>query len=267
MPASPPATAARPPNPRWRLYADAVAAALGLNVWITLVFVPGLFVGAFRSPAAGLLAALPLVPLGVGLVKRSPVWQLLAFPAALLVPIAWAPRVVAGNVHGKWSFLLVAASLVGYLFSVTFFASFHEPPAPARTRSLKGAAGPVPPRWRRRFRIYWVLTTLSVAIPAALIYAVNFAPANQAGLRERYPGRAGAVSALLNLGVLALWLGLFSWAFVGVLKRHRTGDPELGASLEALRRAARRGAPRPMFYLWVLLALASMGVLVYLRYR
>jgi uncharacterized membrane protein len=249
------------------VFADVVAAVLGLNVWITLVFVPGLFVGAYRTPAAGLLAALPLAPLGIGLVKRSPPWQLLAFPAALLLPIAFEPRVVAGNVHGPWSFLLVSASLVGYLFSVSFYASFHEPPAPARTRALKGAGEPVPPRWRRRFRLYWALAVLSAALPAALLYAVNFHDPNQAALRDRYPGRAGSIAALFNLGVLGLWLILFAWAFVGVLRRHRTGDTELAADLDRLRRVARRGSPRPMFYLWVVLALGSMGLLVFLRYR
>jgi len=253
--------------PRWKIWADAVAAALGLNVWVTLVLVPALFVGAFRTPAESVLAALPLVPLGVGLAKRSPVWQLLVYPAALLLPIAWAPRVVTGNVHGRWSFLVVSASLVAYLFSVSFFSSFHDPTPPARTRSLSSAAKPVAPRWRRRFRLYYVLAVLSAALPGAMLYAVNFSSTNLGALRDRYTGRVGSMAALLNLGVLGLWMLLFAWAFVGVLKRHRTGDPQLAAELQALRKSARRGTPRPVFYLWVTLALGLMGALVFLRYR
>jgi hypothetical protein len=253
--------------PRWKIWADAVAAALGLNVWVTLVLVPALFVGAFRTPAEALLAALPLVPLGVGLARRSPVWQLLVYPAALLLPIAWAPRVVTGNVHGRWSFLVVSASLVAYLFSVSFFSSFHDPAPPARTRSLSSAAKPVAPRWRRRFRLYHWLALLSALLPAAMLYAVNFSPENLATLRDRYSGRVGSMAALLNLGVLGLWMLLYAWAFVGVLKRHRTGDLELAAELSALRKSARRGTPRPVFYLWVSLALGLMGALVFLRYR
>ncbi len=253
--------------PRWKVWADAVAAALGLNVWVTLVLVPALFVGAFRTPAESLLAALPLVPLGVGLARRSPVWQLLAYPAALLVPIAYAPRVVTGNVHGQWSFLVVSASLVAYLFSVSFFSSFRDPMAPSRTRPLSSAQRPIAPRWRRRFRLYYALAVLSALLPGALLYAVNFAPENLQAMRDRFPGRAGSMSALFNLGVLGLWMLLFSWAFVGVLKRHRTGDPELIAELAQLRKGARRGAPRPLFYFWVTLALGLMGALVFLRYR
>lgn len=301
-------------RPRWRAWADGVAALLGVNLWVTLILVPGLFQHAFRRPAEALLAALPLVPLGVGLVRRHPVWQLLVYPAALLLPIAWSPRVVAGNVHGPWSFLVVAASLVGYLFAVSFFASFHEPPRPARTRSLAprgapgrpgGPSGPggraesepigrgrAPGRWRRRFRVYYGLSALSALIPAALLYAVNFDSENQVALRARYAGRVGSIAALLNLGVLGLWLGLYAWAFVGVLRRHRTGDPELLAELDALARGGRPGSksgaeaapratpaearrassasrrsPRPAFYAWVILAIAAMGLLVVLRYR
>jgi hypothetical protein len=260
---SPPSGAA----PRWRAYADAVAAALGLNLWITLVLVPALFVGAFRSAGGSLLAALPLVPLGVGLARRSALWQLLVYPAALLVPIAVNPRVVTGNVHGQWSFLLVATSLVAYLFSVSFFSSFHDPVRPARTRPLSSSAQPVPPRWRRRFRLYAALAVISALLPGALLYAVNFAGEHQDTIRVRYPGRAGSLAAVMNLGVLGLWLLLFAWAFVGVLRRHRTGDPELQATLQALRAGARRGTPRAIFYLWVVMALGLMGVLVILRYR
>jgi hypothetical protein len=253
--------------PRWKVWADTVAAALGLNVWVTLVLVPSLFVGAFRSPAESLLAALPLVPLGVGLARRSPLWQLLLYPAGLLVPIAWAPRVVTGNVHGRWSFLVVSASLVGYLFSVSFFSSFHDPTPPTRTRSLSSAQKPIAPRWQRRFRLYYLLAILSALLPGAMLYAINFSDANLAALRDRYTGRVGSMAALCNLGVLGLWMLLFSWAFVGVLKRHRTGDPELMTELSALRKGARRGTPRPIFYLWVTLALGLMGALVFLRYR
>ncbi|MEM9492039.1 MAG: hypothetical protein AAGC55_23030, partial [Myxococcota bacterium] len=56
---------------RWRTFADAVALALGVNVWITIVVLPGLFVGSFRSTAQVLVACLPLMALGAGLWRRS----------------------------------------------------------------------------------------------------------------------------------------------------------------------------------------------------
>ena len=50
---------------KWRAAADGVSAALGLNVWVSLVFVPGMFVGTFRgSSLAVALASIPPVVLG-----------------------------------------------------------------------------------------------------------------------------------------------------------------------------------------------------------
>lgn len=255
----------------WRAFTDAVAAALGVNVWVSLVLVPGLFVGAFKtSTAAALLAAMPLVPLAIGLVRRSQHWLLLVYPATLLAPIAYAPRIVANNIHGPFTFTLVCLGVLAYLFGVSFFSAFHDPPPPERTRQLAGGlagSAATPARWQRRFRLYAVLTVLSAVFPMALLYAINFDSENRAFLYKLYPGRVGAMTTLLNLGLFALWMLIYFGYFVGILKVHRTGDKGLVAQLARLRQQARRGTPRPIFYVCVVAALVFMLLLVVLRHR
>jgi hypothetical protein len=252
---------------KWRAAADGVSAALGLNVWISLVLVPGVFVGAFRqSGTAVALAAIPPVILGVSVAFRSQVGLLFGFPVTLLFPIAFEPRLVTANVHGPVTFVLVAVGTVAYLFGVCFLSAFRDPPPPERQKRL-GAAGPPAPRWRRRFRMYLAFAILSAVFPAALLYAVNFSPTNQAFLRDLYPGRFAAMQTVLNLGVLALWLGLYGSHFLGLMKLHRTGDRPLLGELERLRLETRRATPRPAFYAAVVCALGFMLLLVLMRYR
>jgi hypothetical protein len=255
------------PDRRWRALADAVAAALGLNVWVTLILVPALFTGAIKGLGGQLTALVPLVALGIGLARRSVPWLLGVFPALLLVPIVANPRLVAGNVHGPWSFLLVSTSVVAYLFAVSWFSTFRDLPAPARTRSLapEGDAPEVPARWRRRFRIYRTLAVLAVLLPGLLLHAVNFHEPHLEAMRDKFANRVPALQVLGNLVLLAVWLLLYSWAFVGVLARHRTGDRALTTELAAIRKGPAR--PRVRFYVWVVIALATMGALVLLRYR
>jgi hypothetical protein len=252
---------------KWRAAADAVSAALGLNVWVSLVFVPGLFVGAFRqSGTAVALSAIPPIVLGISVAVRSQVGLLFAFPVTLLLPITFDPRIVTANVHGPVTFVLVAIGTVAYLFGVCFLSAFRDPPPPERQKRL-GTAAPPAARWRRRFRMYLVLAILSAVFPASLLYAVNFSPTNTAFLRDLYPARFAAMQTLLNVGVLALWLGLFGTHFLGLLKLHRTGDRPLLGELERLRLETRRATPRPAFYAAVVCALGFMLLLVLLRYR
>jgi hypothetical protein len=88
--------------------------------------------------------------------------------------------------------------------------------------------------------MYAALTGLSMVVPAVLLYKVAFDPVTRALLAESYPtdhvdgDRAQAMLALLLVGALVLWLVIFVIAFVGPLRRHRTGDKELVADLERL---------------------------------
>src|SRR5262245_17553276 len=85
---------------RWRAFADAVALSLGANLWVALILLPGLVAGALRSGPAHLAAMSPLAVLGFGVWRRSDVMLLLGYPAALLVPIAFAPDMANVHVYG-----------------------------------------------------------------------------------------------------------------------------------------------------------------------
>ena len=100
------------------------------------------------------------------------------------------------------------------------------------------------------------LAILSALFPALLLYAVNFAPENSDYLRELYPGRTNAMQTILNLGVLGLWLGLWTAHFAGTLRAHRTGDRPLLLEMERVRVEGRRTSPRPAFYAAVICATA-----------
>ncbi len=252
-------------TPRWRAAADGVTLALGASLWVALVFVPGLYVGAYGRGGTLVLSMGALVPLAVGLALRSEVWLLLLYPAALILPLAADPRLSSETVYGLLGFLLVAASFLAYLLGVSFLVSFREAPPADRSRRLPSAEVPLPPRWKRRLRIYVWLTVLSAVFPATLLYAANFHAGNRAYLRELYPGRTGSLLVVLNLGVLAFWLATYATTFLGVLKLHRTGDRELLRDLS--RHLSGRRAPSAVFYLAVFMALVFMGLLVLLRYR
>src|SRR5690606_26090165 len=97
---------------KWRAFADVVAVALGINVWVSLLLVPGLFIGAHRSSVVVALSAVPLGVLVIGLLRRSETLLLLGFPIALLVPAAAEPALLGEEVFGAFRFTLVAAGLV-----------------------------------------------------------------------------------------------------------------------------------------------------------
>lgn len=265
-----PASEVAPDRPggarRWQTFADAVALTLGLNVWLSLVLVPALHVGAVRGAAQVILVVAPLAALVVGIWRRSELVLLGAFPSALLVPISVAPEIASAHLYGPVRFGLVGAGVVAYLLSGSFFAAFHEPAEPVSTRPLASAAAARPPRWRRRERVYWLLTVLAVVCPVLGLYWVNFDPAITSFLAQMYPGRVAPMQTLLNVAVLALWLVLYLHVFLGALRPHRTGDRDLVTHLAMTRADTARGRPRLRFHLAVAAALGFMALLVYLRH-
>lgn len=254
-------------NPaRWRAFADAVALALGINIWISIVVLPGLFVGSWRSAGDIIIGVLPLVTLGVGLMRRSEAILLLFFPSALMVPAALTPAIMSAHVYGPIRFVIVAVGLIAYLFGVSFFTSFYEPPPPESVRPLASSRRPVPPRWQRRFRIYRALAVLSVVFPIIMLYTVNFDPTSEAFLRQMFPGRFTQMTAVLDLAVIAAWVLIYLGCFLSVLRHHRAGDRILIADLGRIRAEAKRGKPRPVFYAGVVCALGFMLLLLFGRY-
>ncbi|MCE9575883.1 MAG: hypothetical protein K8W52_22220 [Deltaproteobacteria bacterium] len=251
---------------RWRGFADVVALALGINVWISIVVLPAAFVGVLAGRTHTLVALLPLVALIGGLLRRSEVVLLGLFPAATLVPLAVSPQMASTHVYGPVRFAIVALGFVAYLLGVSYFTTFHEPPAPISTRPLTSAASGRPRRWLRRERVYWGLFGLSIAFPAVLLWFANFDGAIQWYLEQMYPGRVALMTTMIDVGVIALWLVLYLWVFLGVMRPHRTGDRELVVALAQTRASAATGRPRVRFYLGVAVALGLMAALVVSRH-
>ena len=251
---------------RWKTFADAVAFALGTNVWISIVILPAIFVGALHGASHIAAAALPFAILMLGLARRSETVLLGLFPAAILVPVALQPLMASSYVYGPIRFTLVALGVIAYLFGVSFFTTWHEPPAPRSVRGLSSAQIGPAERWQRRERVYWMLTAMSLIIPTVLIAWVNFDSAIGDYLGEMYPGRVALMTTALTAGAIALWLGIYHYAFLGVLRPHRTGDRDLVAALGQARTDAKTGKPRPRFYLSVALALIAMATLILLRH-
>ncbi len=255
----------QPNDRRWRTFADVVAFALGTNVWISIVILPAIFVGALRTTNQIAAAILPFGVLLLGLARRSEAVLLGLFPAAVLIPVALNSQMASSHVYGPIRFTLVAVGVVAYLFGVAFFTTFHEPPAPRSVRGLSSAqAGPAE-RWQRRERVYVMLTVMSVVMPMVLIAWVNFDSSIERYLGEMYPGRVGLMTTALTVGAIVLWLGIYHYAFLGVLRPHRTGDRDRVGMLAQARSDAKTGKPRPRFYLSVALALVAMATLILVR--
>jgi len=236
-------------NPRrWRAFADAIAVALGLNVWLALVVFPGHFVGAWSGRLSIMVAVVPLMALALGVWRRSEAMLLFGFPTALLLPVAIAPDMVAVHVYGPIHFAVVAVGLVAYLFGASVLTSMEAPPPPAQVRPLTSSLQPTPVRWRRRSRVYLELTALSVVVPLSILYSVNFDESIRVFIREMYPGRAASFTAVVNLGAVGFWLILYGVAFLGPLAAHRTGDRKLEVRHDFIRRSAKRRDLGAAFY-------------------
>ncbi|HEY4060141.1 MAG TPA: hypothetical protein VGM39_26185 [Kofleriaceae bacterium] len=251
---------------RWKTFADVVAFSLGTNVWISIVILPAIFVHGLTTPVRVAAASVPFGALIVGLFRRSELILMALFPSALLLPIALEPAMATSYVYGPIRFALCAVGLVAYLFSVAFFTTFHEPPQPRSVRGLSSAASGPAERWQRRERVYWMLTGMSLVIPTVLIAWVNFDSSITDYLGEMYPGKVALMTTALTVGAIALWLGIFHYAFLGVLRPHRTGDRDLVVTLAQTKADSKTGKPRSRFYLAVAIALAAMASLILIRH-
>jgi hypothetical protein len=251
---------------RWRTFADVVAFALGTNVWISIIILPAIFIGSLKTGKQITAATLPFGVLLLGLARRSEAILLALFPAAILIPISINPLLASSHVYGPVRFSIVALGVIAYLFGVAFFTTFHEPPEPRSIRGLSSAQSGPAVRWQRRERVYWMLTAMSLVIPAVLIAWVNFDTSIADFLGEMYPGRVALMTTALTAGAIVLWLGIYHYAFLGVLRPHRTGDRDLAGALAQARTDAKTGKPRRRFYLAVGLALVAMAVLIVLRH-
>jgi len=246
-----------------------VAGALGLNVWTTLLLVPVLHsasTGALHSRTPLWLVVLPVPLVVAGLYRLSRVLLLALFPISLGVLIAVFRGPTGQGMFTVWTFGLAALSLLGYLVGSTIFLEVQARSDDAvRSRSL-----PLPPlsaKWSRRRRVYLTQAIFAAVIPLALIYTIDFHPGTARKLHSEYAGGAGEMQALFVVCALGLWLWLFATFFMTPLEQHRRGDSDVRRDLIRLDKRARQSRPRLSFYLVVAVALALMGLLLWMRQR
>ena len=227
---------------------------LGLNVWLAMALLPAWFVG-FTSGLAVLALAFPLAVLIAAGWRRSQNGLLVAFPAALLLPMGMEPQIMAHGVYGPWSLVATAIGLCTYLVGASMTTREAAPPA-MRQRALGTGTRAFP----ARHRVYAMLTVAAVVIPAGLFHAAAFDNAYREALRVAYPGRLGSMSVLLVVAALATWLVVYRVAFTSLLTTDRRHDPALARELTGLR-AGRRN-PRARFWLAALAGALAMAAYV-----
>jgi hypothetical protein len=245
-----------------------LASALGLNLWLTVLVVPTLYLRA-SAASAGLLAALCALALGLlvaGIVRRSQSLLLLAFPLALALGPLVEPALAGPSVYTPWTLVPCAAALLLHLGGALWLCSTAATPAaPARQKAV--AAPLQAPVSVRRFRLYRALAVLAGLFPAALLVAIHYRPGAAADLERAFGPAAPLAATLVTLLALALWVGLFFVYFVRTLAAHLEGDRlTLAEDIEIRRRLVAR-RPGVALYLTMLLGLALMAAFLALRYR
>ena len=244
-----------------------LAAALGLNLWVTMVVVPAVYMR--RSVAsAGLLWVLGAVGVGLlalGVLRRSRVVLLLVFPAALAAAPALEPAVAGPSVYSPLMLLPCAAALLlHYAGALALLATANAPPTPTRLRPLTPA--PRSPRQARQRRIYAGLAGLAGLTLVAMLAALHYRPGAAADLGAGAPESRAAAATVLTLFALGLWVGVFLVYYVGPLTLHLDDDRLTQAENIVARRRLRR-RPGLDFYFALALAVGLLLTLFVLRYR
>lgn len=218
-------------------------------------------------------------------------------PLLVFLPTAEG-ALAAAKLHPPAAVMVQLLVLVGYLAAVCAELARGPQPAPTLTPAddshdtslnaatgATGTSGPAgaptepPPGWhsiaavpaatsgrlRRRIATYRLLLGMCVAVPLLFLYAINWHPEHVRALRAALgsPGRAAAMQASLTAGAAMLWSVLFHFFFMAPMDSHLDHDRGLRSRLAALRVSSRRGRPRVNLYLAILVALLSMGLLIW----
>lgn len=276
---------------------------LGVNLWLIALLVPLLLGRAAASGlvwAVTPLAPLALVAgLGLRRHRAAQIVLIVGVPLLVLLPTAEG-ALAAAKLHPPVAVTMQLLVLLGYLAVVCADlargsqSAFSEPPSPDHDQApeqaqahdngsaalTRGTAAAPPragwhsvarvpavtsPRLRRRLTVYRLLLLMCVAVPALFLYAINWHPDNVRELRAALgsPGRAAAMQATLTAGVAMLWSVMFHFFFMVPMDAHLDHDRRLRSRLATLRAASRRGRPRLNLYLAILVALGSMGLLIW----
>ncbi len=253
----------------------ALPAAVGANLWLVAVLLPLILERSWvMMPGRGLvalllMALLPLGALSVGLRQRSLVALFIAFPFGCALPeLLLGARGDQAGLVGPAPLPLVAAVLVGYLLAASRALGRRDAaddPAPQANQPLPSAATPT--RWKRRMRVYRGMVVVAALFPTALLgWALGW-PANRDAFEASFGAHTDEALAAATAGVGLLWMALYRVYFLGPLDGHLHHDRELRIQLEMARRQARRGRPRPTFYVAVVCALGAMAAVLWQRAR
>jgi hypothetical protein len=245
-------------------------AAVGANLWLVSVLLP-LFPQRARLAVVGspgfvgwlFLALAGPAALFFGGRRRSLLLLFVAFPFLCLLPELMLSR---WPEIGAPPLPLSATLLVAYLFASAHALARGElalDPQPLGNQPLP--SGPTPPRWLRRMRLYRSMVAVAAIFPAALLFWALGWPATRDAFESSFGAHTDDALAAVAAGVGLLWIGLYRAYFLGPLDGHLHHDREVRLSLESARRQARRGRPRPAFYIAVVCALAAMAAVLWQR--
>ncbi|HJZ88705.1 MAG TPA: hypothetical protein VKN99_26205 [Polyangia bacterium] len=233
-------------------------AALGVNLWATVVLVPTLY--GVAPIFARVLSPVPLFVLVSACLRPRDELLFGAFPGAIAICAAAQPDASLLLAPAP-ALLLSGAALLGYLFGAAWVAAQRAFPTDSSLKPLEPAATQPP----AEARVPWVWTAFAVCGPAALLHAALLRKGAAADLARAYPDRPAA-GALVVCAAAALWVGLVAvYATTGL--HARASQKRMQHELRALRTQARKSRAGLSFYLAVVAALAGMAALVYLRYR
>jgi hypothetical protein len=241
------------------LWSRAVCLLLGANLWLVVFLIPTWRGGGETGLLSSVVAALPWVPLALGVALGSATWLLGIFPSTLALVCLAAARSAAGGAYlvSGGGFALAAISLAGYLLLVSASLEWEKRPSfdPSNHRRFQGGH-PITSQWRRRRRVYAYLLAATVVFPALLMYLLNVHEQSQAVLAAAYEERAGRMKVLINVGLAAFWTLVFFAVLRHPLHLHQKGDGLLRRQLRE-HRSGKRGPAQAI----AALSLAALGLL------
>lgn len=248
---------------------------LGINLWLLVQVVPLLL--AQSPPSRFLFALVPLPPLllllGLRLRARllAQILLLVGFPLLLTSTDALGSMTME-RLNPALAQLLKLGLFLLYVASVcNLLATQASSPGPQGTPAASwdvraiGGAMPPSPKLRRRAATHYILLALCVALPSLFFYAICLHPAHVRQLLRWLgnPAKVAALQATLLAASAMLWSTLFYFGVMRPLKLHISHDGSLRLSLSQIRQVARRGRPRPHFYVAMTVALVGMAALLF----
>ena len=253
----------------------------GLNLWLVGLVVPLSLALAAGQPLSGAWVPLSMTPLspvalGLGLWLRSrrlgQALLLLAVPlfalapsgdVALSSPRLWPRPAVLIELVLLLAYLVLTCKLLARQTSPLAPAVVTtEPPRAWRHEPVSqlNQLPPPSPRLRRRLQMGWLLCLYAVAVPAVLVYALDFHTPHLRVLQKSFPNplRQSAIQATATALIALLSCVTFYFCAAAPQLSQLSQHRELRDDLRAIRSRARRG--RPSLRLWVAMGLAIVGM-------